>query len=287
MSYSIVNSLEPPMSWNDYEQTVLHEWSSLLESSQSSPDERSFQSFFERHPCMLPCGIEGGHHGVFPLALISQPPLSGLGGKIPDFLWIVRDSASVYAVLVEIEEPSKPWATESGQQNAKLTQAINQIKDWKSWFKNPTNETRFIEDYRIPQFLTRKRSFEQRYILVYGRRSDPTLTEKFNKKRIELQGENEIYMTYDRLFPNQYYDQNLTVKLDDEGYKAISVPPTIKLSPSNAKDRSLIRDKEIAIRKNNYLSTPRKEFLINRLEYWDNWARDCSKPVPVSIGDWE
>ncbi len=167
--------------WDRYERKIIKEWQSLLDN-QKQYKESDFQSFFEKNPCFLPLPFEEGAHGLFPTAVISQPILSGLVSKIPDFLLLSRDSASFYANFIEIEDPNKPWATQSGQQSAQLTQAINQIKDWKSWFQNGNNKQKFIDEYQIPHDLIKGRSFEQRYILIYGRRNDPSLTDEFNKR---------------------------------------------------------------------------------------------------------
>jgi Shedu protein SduA, C-terminal len=273
-TYKLVNPPEPSMEWEEYRQIVTHEWKAFWDSRVS--DERIFQEFFQTHPCMLPW-IYGflriGGHGMFPNALITQPVLPSFTRKIPDFLWIARDSAAVYAVLIEIESPNKPWATSDGKPSRQLTQAIDQIKEWKAWFADPLNVAQFPKYYRIPDKLfSGGRSFLQKYILIYGRRSDPTLSEAFNKKRVYLQGEDELFMTYDRLKPNEELSQCLCVKINQGGYIAYSVPPTLRLNPFDAEDFSLIRDKEAAVRTNKYLSQIRKEFLIQRWPYWDSWA---------------
>lgn len=260
--------------WERYQKILTNKWKNLLDNYKSKK-EGAFQDFFERHPCMLPWtyGIfSRGAHGMFPTALISQPILSGLKSKIPDFMWLARDSSAVYAVLIEIEDPNKPWATNNEQQSAKFTQAVHQIKDWQSWFMNPPNVEQFIKDYKIPDKFTYGRTFLQKYILIYGRKDDPTLTEDFNKKRIFLQSENEIFMTYDRLKPNIELTECITVKLDKKGYKAIHIQPTLKITPSHAYDWTLIRDKNNAVDNNEYLSKTRKKFLNSRWSYWDNWA---------------
>ena len=81
-------------------------------------------------------------------------------------------------------------------------------------------------------------------------------------------------MTYDRLHPNKLLSGLLTVKIDNDGYKAVSICPTIKLGPFIAEDWSIIRDKELVIQKNEYISEERKEFLLKRSPYWDKWGRN-------------
>ena len=270
-SYQITVPPEHAMTWDTYVEIVNQEWQALLANTGST--EKDFQGFFERHTCCLPQMypvFKRGAHGPYPGAVISQPVLPGFSRKVPDFLYITRDSATVYAVLIEIEHPAKPWATSAGQQSAEFTQATNQIADWKAWFNDPLNVAQFQKDYRIPSDWIQSRTFEQRYFLVYGRRTDSSLTEAFNKKRKHLERENECHMTYDRIQPQREMDC-LCAKLDGNGYRARSIPPTLQLGPMWAEEGRMIRYKDAAVRANRYLSEVRKEFLIARWPYWDAW----------------
>jgi hypothetical protein len=271
-SYELVSPPEPAMPWPTYESIIQGEWDALLAKDDTT--ERDFQEFFERHPCCLPQMdrlFQRGGHGPYPGAIVSQPVLPGFGKKVPDFLYIARDSACVYAVLIEIEHPLKPWATASGQPSAEFTQATNQITDWKAWFADSLNVAKFKSDYRIPEVWLRSRAFAQKYILIYGRRKDPTLTEAFNKKRRHLERSDEVYMTFDRIHSNKDAAHCLCVTLDITGYRALSVPPTIELGPMMDYGVNSIRDKASAVAGNRYLSEARKKFLIERWPYWDNW----------------
>lgn len=287
-TYEIVKAPSKAWSWGRYKNVLSKKWRNLL-NNQHEYQEKDFQEFFELHPCMLPWlygEIGRGAHGMFPNALITQPVLPGLSSKIPDFMWIASDSGSVFVVMIEIENPNKPWATQSGQPSSDLTQAINQLKDWQSWFSDPINEERFKKDYRIPSFLLESHSFEKVYLLIHGRRSDSTLTNSFNKKRALLQNHNEIFMTYDRLKPNRELDDCLTVKISGDGYDALHIQPTLQLGPMNADDRSYIRNKNEAVNRNIYLSDARKKFLNSRWQYWDSWARNGNHGM-IAHGDFE
>lgn len=274
-TYIIKKDKNSAWDWDRYEKAIQKEWQQLLDN-QNSRSEKDFQSFLERNPCCLPSphGVfQVGAHGLFPTAVISQPKLTGLQTKIPDFLLISRDSASIYANFIEIEAPNKTWATKKGQQSAELTQAINQIKDWKSWFENGINRQKFIQEYKLSDDMIEGKSFQQKYILIYGRRNDPNLTPDFNKKRTSLQNTDEIFMTYDRLVPNSDFKDYMTVKLDSNGYHAVQIPPTLRISPFCAQDWCLIKGKETAVNNNIFLSKGRKKFLNSRWTYWDRWAK--------------
>ncbi len=127
-TYTMAASPMGSVSWEEYSGEALREWSMLL--SDSSRPEADFQRFLEDNPSFVPCNwgelpldqyyVPGesqpveGHHGPLNSALITQPRLTGLDGKTPDFLWLIRDSGTVYAVLIEIETPTKRWFTEKG-----------------------------------------------------------------------------------------------------------------------------------------------------------------------------
>lgn len=284
-TYSLTTPPEAAMPWKAYEALVVTEWSQLLDSN---PNEAQLQTYLERHPCLLPWvegEFGGGHHGAFPAAVITQPKLAGIGDRYPDFLWIVRDSLSVYAVLVEIESPRKHWFTRAGQPHNQLTQAVDQLREWRAWFSNPANLIGFMERFQVPWAFA-ARSFQQRYVLIYGRRNDPSLNPRTSPKRRFQAHADEIFMSYDRLAPNANLDRYLTVRLDDSGYRAVNVPPTLQLGPFYAEFWSKIRDKDLAVASSPHLSNARRAFLIERWPYWDRWAQLPDKG-PRSLGDWE
>lgn len=275
-NFEIVKDALPPMAWSDYEKLILDEWKRLL-SSDKSREEKHFQHFFEQHPCML-SGVYGllSSPNVFPSALISKPVLPDFTRKIPDFLWITFNSVNLYPILIEIESPRKQWFTKKGRPTAGLTQAHDQLKEWKTWFSKPRNAESFADYYRLPTKL-RGLVLKPIYVLIYGRRSEANRDTDLSKKRTHLQGENEILMTFDRLKPSQNASNLINVKFDREGYYAISIPPTIYLDPFTAKHCwRFVRQKEEAAMASPYLSKERKEFLIRRFKYWDNWANNLS-----------
>lgn len=261
------------MSWEAYEAIVAREWKELRE--RVSAVEADYQAFFERHPCMLPIGFQGsigGHHGAFPAAVISQPPFAGLVRRVPDFMTISKDSAGVHIRLIEIERPDKEWFTVSGQPTADLTQAMDQLREWKQWLTDPINMQQFKRDYRFPEYYLQYTNFVFHYILIYG--SNNERTERYKNKRFFLQQPGDIFMTFDRLFPDEHLKNYLTVKLDQHGYRAVSIPPTFRLGPMRSEFNPSIRDKHIAVEENKYLSQARKKFLTERLPYWDEICKN-------------
>jgi hypothetical protein len=217
-----------------------------------------------------PFGPGGTGHAPFPAAVISQPVLPDLTCRIPDFMWIAKNSVAIYPNLIEIEAPNKRWFTKAGQPSADLTQAQDQLTQWKSWFAEPLNAARFKELYQIEHdFLPLKPI----YILIYGRREEANRSRQHSKKRVHMDRPDEILMTFDRLQPDPKTSDFLCVKITLGGYRAITIPPTIRLGPSLAGTHGRIRDKGDAVRSSPYLTGERKEFLVERFDYWD----DCSR----------
>jgi hypothetical protein len=278
------------MSWQDYERLILAQWSDVLESA-PTPTELAVHRFLEQHPSIVPgaFNIIGGSSGHFPWlgALISRPPLPSYDRRIPDFMWLSLNSEIEEPVLIEIEAPGKRWFTASGTQTAHLTQALGQIAGWKAWLGVPRNVEAFKAFYKLDREAWQRRRFRPAYLLIYGRRAEASATPSLTQKRSYLHADDVVSMTFDRLRPNPSASQTVCVKADATGsFKAISVPPTLKWSPSLAQDRSLIQDLPAAIEANPNIESERKEFLIRRLAYWNEWATREQRGI-INSGDEE
>jgi hypothetical protein len=162
------------------------------------------------------------------MALISQPPLSGLGGKVPDFCWLAADSAHLTAVLIEIETPAKSWQHSSdNQRSAELTQALEQLSEWRAWFSQPANQIRFLEEYRLPGHY-RDLTFTQHYILIHGSRAEYEDDRVRARQRAAgMLGADAQSMSFDRLLeiaPARAARYGC-VRVNVNGYAALAVPP--------------------------------------------------------------
>ena len=284
-TYKMAPDPPPVVSWSDYKGIAASEIAKALESNAS---EVELHALFERHPCLLPgrrgLALNGGE-GAFPAAVISKPRLPSWGGKIPDFMWIASDSVTLAPVLIEIEAPGKHWFTKAGQQTHELTQALNQLADWRLWFEDSYHREAFLNFYRLDGML-RHRLFRPEFILIYGRRAESHKTEALAKKRGLLQTANQAVVSYDRLFPSEAGSDYMCVAIDVNGYKALAVPPTITLGPLWAEERALVTGKLEAVQVNAYIPQPRKAFLKDRIPYWDEWAQLDNKGL-LSLGDRE
>lgn len=286
-TYEMAGSSPPPMPWEEYSQVVQQEWLELLNSSRAKV-EANIQHFLEAHPCMVPGGqsMSGpSGHSAYPCALITQPRLPGFQAKVPDFLWLSADSLNLYAVLVEIEAPTKPMFTRAKNPTAEFTQAQTQLATWKAWLSVPSNETAFRQAY-MQSFDIPWRRFVPQFVLIYGRRAELEARPELNATRAHMQRESEFYMTFDRLHPIKDQDNYMTARFDGVRYQAVAMPATLELRPSDAEYRAAIFGKEDVVDRTPFMTSDRKEFLKRRFSYWDEWARQGEKGVQ-SMGDRE
>lgn len=284
-TYEMDRSGPAPMAWSAYETIIMEGWRNILESEEGY-DEAAIQRFLEHHPSLVP-GAFGviGNSGHAPVvsALVAQPELPGFRSRRPDFMWISKNSVSIQPVLVEIEAPSKRWFRKDGVQTADLTQALDQLAEWKSWFDDHANVSAFRKIYNIG---FDDRPMRPSYVLIFGRRSEFEGRGALIGKRANLARQNEILMTYDRLFPDPKSSEFWCVKLTRQGYEAITIPPTATLGPRTAEDQSMVVRKEKAVQQSLYIPRRRQEFLISRFSYWDQWARGGNLGIR-SMGDYE
>ncbi len=282
-TYVMEKQAPPSMPWDRYKVLVEERWEQLLASD---PDEASIQNFLEQHPSMLPGAfgaIGSSGHSPHPSAIISQPPLSDFSRHIPDFMWIAQDSSTIYPVLIEIEAPRKRWFTKAGRATAQLTEAINQLHDWKAWFSQPHNQANFVRHYQVS---TQGRPLVPQFVLVFGRRAELAGRAALNAKRAAMEATDQVLMTYDRLTPDPKASQLMTVRLTTDGFRAVHVPPTFQLGPMLAAARAQVADKSAAVERNVDMTSERKAFLKLRSEYWDAWVGRGERGIR-NLGDWE
>lgn len=83
----------------------------------------------------------------------------------------------------------------------------------------------------------------------------------------------ETLMTFDRLGPAHSARWMMCVTLQETGYRAKTIPPTLVLGPGLASDFALIADKDHAVERCALLTPERRAFLRSRFRYWDDWAK--------------
>ncbi|WP_339131509.1 Shedu anti-phage system protein SduA domain-containing protein [Streptomyces sp. f51] len=263
-----------PVTWEEYEPWVMAEWRRLLDSS---PAELEVQRFLEQHPSLLPGAgddVGRGHHGSCWGAVITQPSLKGVSHeRVPDFMWVRSDTATVYALCIEIEAPSKPWFTLDGQSTAYLTQALDQILEWKVWFSIPENMLAFRHAY-IPVDLGYHR-IEMQFILIYGRDAEFRAGESrhrdpgfLRRKRDLIPRASEYLYTFDQLRPERDAANSITITGRRGEFKVVAVPPTLTTGSSTENVAAEIADISAVLNATPLMSDERKFYLAERWNYW-------------------
>lgn len=271
----------PPVDWYAYSAETTSDYRRLI---QRKPKEAEVQRFLEHNPALVPgafgVGADSGHC-PHPSALITQPTLAGFTERIPDFMWIATDSARWYPVLIEIEHPAKRiFRSGSTEPMAAFAQARNQLTQWKTWIRNPANQRVFEERYGIPDRML-GRQMAPRFVLIYGTRAEFEGNRERTRHRANLvDSPDEELMSFERLEPNQKCSAMFTVRANGDGrYTAIAVPPTFTMSPIAARELRIIDGVDDAIIQCTRMSQERRDFLIERLSYWQTWASDDDNGV--------
>ncbi len=85
-------------------------------------------------------------------------------------MWVTRSTSLITPICIEIERPGKHWFNLDGTPTATLTQALDQLTDWKVWFSEPENQLIFRRTYMLDGFTDRP--IQPQYVLIYGRRDE-------------------------------------------------------------------------------------------------------------------
>ncbi len=113
--------------WASIKPNSLFRFRQLIQKSKS---ERELQLFLERNPIVLLANMGGGR-GRYVI------PQKKLGTEyITDFMIGDQDKAGFTWTAVEIESPTAPLLTKSGDISRQLRHAIRQIKDWRRWVED-------------------------------------------------------------------------------------------------------------------------------------------------------
>jgi len=250
-----------------YNGFLMERWQALLDS-EDSRDESLIQGFLERHPSLLPGShsVDGDSgHSAFPLAVISKPKLPGLSDREPDFMWLARDSGSLYPVLIEIETPHKAWFYGNRAEiHSDFTHAYGQLAEWRAWFGRGHNRTAFLEYYDIPPMLAR-RQLAPRYVLIHGRRENFGSVPRRREKRAELARSDERLMSFDRLTPAKNSVLFSAVRKGQDGYRVISVPPSLTLFNTGSQYQ-LVSGWEAALDGCPDMAAGRRDYLKEQLD---------------------
>jgi hypothetical protein len=266
------------MPWEEYTRQSMRQYEALLATA---PDEPTMQHFFEAHPSFLPGADDignGGHHGAWWDAVIIQPRLEGLKpNRVPDFMYVRRDTAATRPVCIEIESPSKSWFNKDMTPSAKLTQALDQLDEWDLWFSNIENQMIFNRMYVPPEYNDRQ--LEPVYVLVYGRdsefrRNGPHSSGHMRArlKRNKLERPGRHLFTYDMLKPDLAGNIYASIRGDlIGGFSLVALPPTFQTGSHLVFPGSLMDAVDgIAdyLQGESWIEPDRRRYLVDRWEFW-------------------
>lgn len=270
------------MQWPDYERRLTAEWNHLLSID---PAEGAIHTFIEKHPCMLPGAFSFPASGSYPVraALITKPPLQSTTRRVPDFMWLAADSATLYPVLIEIETPAKRWFTGRGIPTQQFTQALSQLREWRAWFSRPNNQAVFMQQFDIDPDYDRGR-FRPQFVLVYGKRAEFSENPHLLPLRTAQEHPDEAFMTFDRLKPLRSQDAFICIRRRPHWYECVSVPPILRMHPGLAHHWLGVRGRAKAILNCEWMAPERREFLAGRIDYWDRWAKRREKGI-INMSD--
>ncbi|MCS3616701.1 hypothetical protein GGP54_003171 [Salinibacter ruber] len=217
------------------------------------------------------------------ILVISQPDLKGLGNdRKPDFMFLRKDSTSWSPVLVEIEDPNKDiYLSDKVKERSEFTEARAQIKQWKSWFDRSENEEIFKKRYiRLHSPRAMDLKIDPQYILIYGRRSEFENDRDVKEhRRTLLDRYDSELMSYDRLYPSMHYGSRL-ITVQAKGprqYEAKAVPRTFSTAGAPfAKAYLEVSGLKDAIIEDDRIRPERQDFLLERIDYWREWASSDS-----------
>lgn len=281
-----------PTPWPDYQSWLSAAWAELLSTE---PPEAKVQSFLERNPPLVPGTNEygAGHHGPHQFALYAESELQGLGkNRRPDFMWITATSGVVSPVFIEIEAPEKRYFRKGGDQfTAEFNQALGQLKEWKTWWGEPENQTSFRRNVLDPIWNFNNRRIKPVYILVYGRRREfnADTTGALNRLRAYQADHDEEIMTFDRLQAKASLANVACVRQRSNGALELrGIPASFTTGPHTLHlARRIDKPTESVFRNPPLWSDERTEYIRRRWQYWGDVGREFGTEVPRSSGPGE
>ena len=164
-----------------------------------APSEQKIQSFLENHTRFIPREFVQ-NHGIH-FSLVLRKLAFGADYKT-DFFYFSKSSDDWNAVFIELEKPSsKFFRKNSNKFHSDFTRALEQINQWKAWFRSDHNKGTFlsmVSAIQVPIQMANNPTFPK-YVLVFGRRSEY----EGNKDRRDLIGAKETndfkIITFDSL----------------------------------------------------------------------------------------
>jgi len=159
--------------------SILTQWQQLLDEDHT---EKVYHDFLKRHANLFLVNTVSFPHSFFAISKLK------LGSEFElDFAIPYEDySNGLIWELIEIKRPQMSPYTENGMPSAKLTEATQQIRNWKRWIQNSRSEARKIFSLRS---VRTERQPNFRYTIIIGIRQN---SEKWLDERNQYAQENGI-----------------------------------------------------------------------------------------------
>lgn len=148
--------------------------------------EEDIHRFLVTHPAFLPLWWPYDNTVFTKLPLGSQ--------YVVDFAFAREDSGGVTWHLIEIEHPQFPLFTKAGNPSAKLTHALRQVLNWKSWFQE--NGPYVARHFPFSGEVSRHGLIQPHLHVVIGRRRGIRNEEQKLMRQLNFAAD---VMTFDRL----------------------------------------------------------------------------------------
>jgi len=175
---------------------IIDQWEQMLRKEHS---EKVYHEFLRRHANLfLVDGREDSYFAISKLKLGSEWELDF---AIPS----ERHSMGLYWELIEIKTPHQPPYSKKGTPSAGLTEATQQIRNWKRWIQSSRSEAKKL--FSLWRIRT-ERQPNFRYTIVIGTRQN---SEKWLDERNQYSEENGVsvhsfdYLT-DRVKKRWFFD---------------------------------------------------------------------------------
>ncbi len=276
-----------PISWERHSTQLARDWRDLLELGPRA--EQRFQAFLEFNPCMLPFAVaytpsgtpDYGHHGTIHGGVFAQPRLPGGLDLRPDFLRITRDSRWTYVTLFELK-----WAgIELFRRDARFRDAFDAARAQLQGYATALEKDAwrgFAEAFQLPSYVD-GRDVVVRLVLLAGRRSE---VYGHPDRRDRRRRETIIVRSLDSLTPDANARDDMTLARRRTSILVKRMQPTMRLGPGNSDALSLVQNLPKAIADEPRLSPRRRAFLLERLPYWQSFAKRPGLLIH-SAGYWE
>jgi hypothetical protein len=161
--------------------------------------EQVYQSFLEKHTRLIPREFIQ-NHGIG-LQLVLRKLSFGADYKT-DFFYFSKSSDDWNAVFIELEKPSSRFFKGSTNEfHPDFLKALQQIQQWKAWFLSEKNKGTFlsmVSAIQVPHHMAVNPTYNK-YILVFGRRSEYEGNEDRRKLIKASEGDDFKIITFDSL----------------------------------------------------------------------------------------